>query len=588
MELSKFINIQVKDFAMLNKYIWTLFAIVFLVFAGCDDDDGNNNNNINNVNNDNNFTWDYVPTNTSRNIDLLFVIDNSLSMEQEQATVRNSFTNLVQVLENISGGLPNVHIGVTSTDLGTLPHNLPSCTTPDGDNGQILKGNNNSCANPVGQNYIVDVEAKNCDIQRDDQDSRACVDHSCVVSNCQIEGEPSGLVLYEDENGCPRCRNYEGEPLEDVFSCTADLGINGCAFEQHLEVLYRAFAENNIENEGFFRENAIVAIFFITDEDDCSTTNGNIFDPEGDITTTLGPLSSFRCTEFGIKCDETWNRVPPSGEMTMHNCMARTADDYKSLLYPISRYTTLMTNNFDPSNILIGAIAGPYDQTLTVQSNRDLEPRLGFSCYASGESEIGAVPAVRIKEFVEAFVTSGEDMGWAYTSVCNQYYSPALEGLGNKIKDKIVDIQCSPSPLAGCPDPAAANGLTPITDLDSMTSETCDPNCTVYDINPDDSHTEIEHCAPDAGPDGDGHPPKIWDGLTAPCYHVVYEKRCDFFSSHSPSRGASIIISRKEPSPFGTITKITCELFPLEEIDCHDGRDNDVDGLTDGSDPDCQ
>ncbi|MGM0597478.1 MAG: hypothetical protein ACQES9_10610 [Myxococcota bacterium] len=523
----------------------------------------------------------------TRDVDMLFVIDNSLSMAQEQTTVRNNFSVLMRVLKNVSGGLPNVHIGVISTDLGTLPHNLPSCVTPDGDNGKILKGENNACANPVGQNYIVDVEAKNCDIQKDDEDTRICIQHGCDDSHCQIEGEPSGLILYEDENGCPRCRNYEGETLEEVFSCTADLNIHGCGFEQHLEALYRAFTEEHVENAGFFRENAYIAIFFITDEDDCSTTTGNIFNPDGDIDSTLGPLDSFRCTEFGIKCDEPWDRQPPGGNMTMHNCKARTVDDDRAYLYPISRYNNLMTEYYDPRMIIIGAIAGPYDDTLTVQVDSDMEPMLGYCCYASGESEDGAVPGVRIKEFVEAFVSSEDDMNWAYTSVCNGDYSPALEGLGNKIKD-LVEVQCITTPLNGCPDPAAANGLDPITQLDSKERDVCEPNCSVYDVNPDGSVNEIELCAAESGPDNDGHPPKIWDGLEEPCYHVTYNEKCDNGSTHSPSRGAEIIISRKENPPLGTSAKITCQGFPLQEKLCYDGEDNDFDGLTDGSDPDCQ
>ncbi|MBU1241390.1 hypothetical protein KJ865_16880, partial [Myxococcota bacterium] len=57
----------------------------------------------------------------TRNVDLLFSIDNSLSMAAEQALLTSQFSELMRVLKDISGGLPNVHIGVISTDLGTLP-----------------------------------------------------------------------------------------------------------------------------------------------------------------------------------------------------------------------------------------------------------------------------------------------------------------------------------------------------------------------------------------------------------------------------------------------------------------------------------
>lgn len=272
--------------------------------------------------------------------------------------------------------------------------------------------------------------------------------------------------------------------------------------------------------------------------------------------------------------------------MTMHNCQSRTTDDASTLLYPISKYTNFLYDFYDFHKIIIGAIAGPYEQTLTVNLNTDMEPKLGFSCSTSGESEDGAVPAVRIKEFVETFVTSEDDKDWAFTSVCNEDYSPALEGFGNKIK--LMQIYgCPPTPILGCPDPAAANGLTPITELQSPERETCVPDCSVYESTPDGSAHDIELCAPDSGPDGDGHPPKIWDGLEEPCYHIIYNEICDLGINHASSRGAEIIISRKENPPLGTSTRIGCKGFPLNEENCTDDKDNDFDGNTDNSDPDC-
>jgi hypothetical protein len=41
------------------------------------------------------------------------------------------------------------------------------------------------------------------------------------------------LTFYEDVDGCPRCRNYEGT-LEDTFSCMAEMGVEGCGYEQQL------------------------------------------------------------------------------------------------------------------------------------------------------------------------------------------------------------------------------------------------------------------------------------------------------------------------------------------------------------------
>src|SRR5262249_2050771 len=55
----------------------------------------------------------------TRDIDILFLIDDSPSMGDKQTNIRNNFSSFIDVLASIEGGLPNVHIGVISPDLGT-------------------------------------------------------------------------------------------------------------------------------------------------------------------------------------------------------------------------------------------------------------------------------------------------------------------------------------------------------------------------------------------------------------------------------------------------------------------------------------
>ena len=62
-----------------------------------------------------------IDVDINRDLDILFVIDNSLSMEQEQDSLASNFGRFINVLNNIEGGLPNVHIGVASTDLAQAP-----------------------------------------------------------------------------------------------------------------------------------------------------------------------------------------------------------------------------------------------------------------------------------------------------------------------------------------------------------------------------------------------------------------------------------------------------------------------------------
>ncbi len=544
----------------------------------------------------------------TRDVDLIFLIDTSLSMADEQVILQGNFPGLVRVLKDISGGLPNLHMGTISPDLGTSPYNIPGCERPGGDQGRYMKGPNNSCSNPVGQTFVVDVEPRGCTVSKNIVvgQTTTCPSHDCAQANCDVAAftgldgvatEPAGLQFAVDENGCPRCRNYSGQSLEQVFQCMASLGTSGCGMEQHLEAVKLAVTDQSGNNSGFLRSSAYLAIFVISDEDDCSAKQAELFNPAGDINSTLGTLTSFRCTEFGVVCDQPWQRVMPQGQLTYTNCKPREANDPKNMLFPISVYTNTLSQLKDSSMIVVGAITGPYTNQITVGLDTNQNPKLQPSCGVPTE---GADPAVRLKAFVTSFIKDDADLQWAFTSICNPDFSPALVGLGNKIKN-LVEVQCITTPLNGCPDPAFANGEGKLTSLPDAEAAICSPLCAVQDIDADGNVSDIPLCSADyAG----GHPAKRDRNLpVAKCYHVTYNADCAVpcpegtveLGCHptnspwyAPSRGAEIIISRREdPSP-GTKAKIACAGLPLTEKLCFDGIDNDTDGLVDMNDPDCQ
>src|SRR5215211_6641760 len=74
-----------------------------------------------------------IPVDVNRAVDILFVVDNSSSMREEQGNLSRNFPRFIEALSQIEGGLPDVHIGVVSTDLGA--GNFPGatdCQTNDG------------------------------------------------------------------------------------------------------------------------------------------------------------------------------------------------------------------------------------------------------------------------------------------------------------------------------------------------------------------------------------------------------------------------------------------------------------------------
>src|SRR5688572_6326890 len=61
------------------------------------------------------------------NLDILFVIDDSPSMNDKQAALAAAFPRMIDVLAQLDGGLPNLHIGVVTSDMGTSASgSLPS------------------------------------------------------------------------------------------------------------------------------------------------------------------------------------------------------------------------------------------------------------------------------------------------------------------------------------------------------------------------------------------------------------------------------------------------------------------------------
>src|SRR5206468_969159 len=54
----------------------------------------------------------------NRKIDILFMIDNSSSMELSQANLVRNLATFMNVLKGLPDGLPDVHIAVVTSDMG--------------------------------------------------------------------------------------------------------------------------------------------------------------------------------------------------------------------------------------------------------------------------------------------------------------------------------------------------------------------------------------------------------------------------------------------------------------------------------------
>ena len=89
--------------------------------------------------------------------------------------------------------------------------------------------------------------------------------------------------------------------IDDVTCVTGQ--DDGCGFEQQLEAILAS--DRAPGNAGLNREDALLAVILITDEDDCSTTDPRVFDVEDRASNPFrGPFTSMNELQFNLRCWE--------------------------------------------------------------------------------------------------------------------------------------------------------------------------------------------------------------------------------------------------------------------------------------------
>jgi hypothetical protein len=340
----------------------------------------------------------------NRNVDMLFLVDDSSSMRLSQANLERNFPTFMTTLQNAPQGLPNVHVAVISSDMGAGDGSVASCDATGGKNG------------------IFQYTARG----------------SCAATNLQ-----QGATYIIDSGGQ---RNYTGN-LADVFTCIAALGESGCGFEHQFASITRALGADGraapAENQGFLRPEAYLAIILITNEDDCSASPGvPLFDTGSNtnIASQLGPPANFRCNEFGHLCNGMHpDRNAPNNDVAQtvnyNNCTSNDAEGY--LLSVVDTANRIKALKPDPSQVIVAAITGPnmpYTVNWKAPSTADTScgaascpwPVIAHSCTAPDTSF--ADPSVRIGEFVQQFGANG-----LVLPICSDNFAPSLQRIGDLI-----------------------------------------------------------------------------------------------------------------------------------------------------------
>lgn len=224
-------------------------------------------------------------------VDLLVVVDNSGSMEQEQKILATGFFTLINSLvKPITGKdwpypeVENMRVAIVSSDLGLqygpnrsvegfpYGHQITSCTeagTERGDDGRFQTKMDGTVPIASGQ------------IKCGGSGEQCPNGWTCGGGTCD---SPSGS---EESINCPALISGDtwaetmatatNDSLAAQVACMAKLGTQGCGVEQQMEAAVRALSRNETQSS-FMKEDHLLAILIVSDEEDCSIAEKGLFE----------------------------------------------------------------------------------------------------------------------------------------------------------------------------------------------------------------------------------------------------------------------------------------------------------------------
>jgi hypothetical protein len=508
----------------------------------------------------------------NKDVDILFVIDNSGSMGEEQALLANNVGAFIEVLEATDVDA-NYRIGITTTDNGN-PWCPVGTTTPEA--GQLVLS---SCKDRLGDflfnNGTIDVQ----DLACNDICTLSSADLQIIPTTTDFDSNPQPRPWLESIEG--RKNIPAGTSTVDAFKCFGPQGINGCGFESQLESMYLALerAENVNEAEyGFIRAQAILAVVFVTDEADCSANKAyaEIFEADGNKVFWSDPNASFPtsavCWNAGVECigdPSNYDSCDPVNKDVNGNSGVLDAD---AVLHPMSRYYDFIDTlehqkqEFNADQEIIVALIGGVDAQgdVVYADVGDTDPEfqndfgIGPGCTAPGGAT--AVPPVRLRDFVNRYTMDN------MFSICNDDYSVALDAIASRIRDQI-----QPACYTKC-----ALDTDPATAL-------VEPECVVEESQPgQDDAVELQECQRDASgayvidPSTDDH--AMPSGDVNVCYALLTDdanltpSTADDMSPECTDLNYNLEFKMTRrpgfPAPGGSYISASCSLADFPDVTC--------------------
>lgn len=317
-----------------------------------------------------------VPIDDVKNVDLLFMVDNSGSMREEQQKLRREFPRMVRALVtgDIDGdstpdgpAVQSLRVGVVTSDMGVAgigtqqgEQAISSCGAV-GASVDVARANygDDGILRNVGSSIAASGSdpAVNCDA--DNMGGDDTIAFAALPAYLTFDGAMSGDTAAVDE-------------YVRRVSCMANTGVNGCAFEQQLESVLKAItppnetptngafhiADNDTVhqtghgcavflpdgscdltqqgadqvNAGWFREDSLFAIVVISDEDDCSASDRAVFD----FNLTSGPYADpFTRYQAQTRCERFATDLVHPVQRYVDGILARRATNAKRIVYAV-------------------------------------------------------------------------------------------------------------------------------------------------------------------------------------------------------------------------------------------------------------
>jgi hypothetical protein len=333
-------------------------------------------------------------------LDVLFTVDNSNSMAEEQASLTEQFPRMAEILATgdiDSDGIQDfpavtsLHVGTITTDMGVGGFNVMTCNDEPnfGDNGVLRTVGNEAMP-------------------------------GCAATYPAVQQFVPGMDAMSFAN--------------DV-ACVSLVGTGGCGFEQQLEAPLKALSPSSSTifamgtgghgdtlNAGFARPDSVLALIEVTDETDCSAADPELFNT----------ASSTYMGELNLRC-----------------FMNPTA------VHPVSRYVDgLLGLRSDPASLVYATISGTPPDLITPTLDYDailadprmaevVDPanpaRLSPSCDVTGRGI--AFPPRRSVELARDITARGG--AGVVQSICQSDFTPAIQAILEHVSARLSG-SCGP------------------------------------------------------------------------------------------------------------------------------------------------